>query len=136
MVARKSNSEVRTVNTVPDRLNTSGAFLWAETTKNYRLRADELLLLEQACREADLIDDLYNDLRFGSNTVSGSQGQEVANPLLVEIRQHRTLYGQLISRLGLPDLAEQGEGLHAVPEVNQQRNAVNSRWHKAYGAGS
>lgn len=125
----------RELSDVPVGLKTAGMFLWDKTTANYSLRADELLLLEQACREADLIADIQDAMRFDSLTVEGSQGQVVANPLLSEIRQHRMLYSQLLGRLNLPDLDDsQVSGLRAVP--NQQRDAVNSRWHKAYGAGS
>jgi hypothetical protein len=125
----------RDAHDVPAGLKQAGRFLWDQTMASYTLRADELLLLEQACREADLIADIQDEMRFQSLTVSGSQGQDVANPLLSEIRQHRMLYGQLIGRLNLPDLdSSQVGGLRAVP--NQQRDAVNSRWHKAYGAGS
>ena len=136
MGTRKVNTP-RTSETVPARLGAAGAFLWDETTRNYALRADELLVLEQACREADLIDGLYNELRLQSFTVMGSQGQEVVNPLLGEIRQHRTLYGQLVGRLGLPDLETSGDsGLRAVPDVNQNRAAGMSRWAKSHGKAS
>lgn len=129
-----SKRAARGVDDVPERLGRAGTFLWSQTTENYVLRADELLLLEQACREADLIDELYEDLRLATTTVSGSQGQEVAHPLLSEIRGHRTLFGQLMGRLDLPDLDESGHGLRAVP--NQQRDAVNSRWSKSHGKAS
>ena len=67
--------------------------------KSFDLRADEKVLLEQACREADLIAALDDELRFASFVVSGSQGQQVANPLLTEIRQHRSTYAALMARL-------------------------------------
>lgn len=138
MLGTRKVNKSRSADYVPVRLGEAGMFLWEATTENYRLRADELLLLEQACREADLIDELFEDLRFASSTSTGSQGQEVAHPLLAEIRQHRTLYGQLIHRLNLPDLDEAGDGsgLRSVPDVNQNRAAGMSRWAKSHGKAS
>ena len=49
---------------VPVGLGDIGAVLWVETLKSFDLRADEKVLLEQACREADLITALDDELRF------------------------------------------------------------------------
>ena len=57
---------------VPVGLRDIGAVLWVETLKSFDLRADEKVLLEQACREADLIAALDDELRFASFVVSGS----------------------------------------------------------------
>ena len=117
---------------VPVGLGDIGAVLWVETLKSFDLRADEKVLLEQACREADLIAALDDELRFASFVVSGSQGQQVANPLLAEIRQHRSTYAALMARLKLSDVDDaKPSGLKAVP--NQARDAAKSRWATAYG---
>ena len=117
---------------VPVGLGDIGAVLWVETLKSFDLRADEKVLLEQACREADLIAALDDELRFSSFVVSGSQGQQVANPLLAEIRQHRSTYAQLMARLKLSDVDDvKASGLRAVP--NQARDAAKSRWATACG---
>ena len=116
----------------PVGLGDAGLYLWRETLKCFELRADEKVLLKQACREADLISKLDDELRFASFVVSGSQGQQVANPLLGEIRQHRSTYAQLMARLKLADADDvKASGLRAVP--NQARDAAKSRWNVAYG---
>lgn len=129
------DSKIRDFGDRPERLGSSGFFLWDKTVKEYELRADELILLESACREADLIAEMQREVSASAFLIEGSQGQLVTNPLLQELRQHRALYSALLGRLGLPDLEKggAGEGLQAVPSVNGQRSGGFSRWGKAHG---
>lgn len=108
-----------------------GKRVWKEITTAYELRVDELDILEDICRESDLIDKLEDDLVDAPLMVKGSQGQDVANPLISEVRQHRATKKSLWASLKLPDDAN-------VISIagNQQRDAVNSRWASAYGKGS
>ena len=89
----------------PTKLKTAGKRMWSDITGKYQLRPDELRILEDACREADLIDRLEAELgKPGVElTVRGSQGQPVANPLVTEIRQHRQTLKALTTSLKLPD---------------------------------
>lgn len=77
--------------------------VWDDITSTYRLRPDELRVLEDACREVDLVDRLEAELDGAALTVKGSQGQPVANPLVTEIRQHRQVVKALLGSLKLPD---------------------------------
>ena len=103
----------------------SGAALWSQITSKYDLRADELRVLEDGCREADLIDGLSAALAEGDLMVKGSMGQQVVNPLVGEIRQHRNTLATLLGKLKLPD----DESSDSAGRVSAQaRSAANARW--------
>lgn len=108
----------------------AGRRLWKQivTSNRYVLRADELMILEHACREADLIDEIAVEAKGADKLVRGSMGQRVINPLISELRQHRTTLATLLGKLKLPDTP--GE---AAPPQNQQRDAANTRWTKRAG---
>lgn len=112
----------------PRGLEAKGKRIWKEVTKNYELRTDELDILEDICRESDLIDRLEKDLEGADLMVRGSQGQDVANPLVSEVRQHRATKKSLWASLKLPD-----EGNVTSIAGNQQRDAANERWAIPHG---
>lgn len=112
--------------TSPRGLGEQGLKLWAEITGSYKLRPDELRMLEDACREADLIDRLEAELVGAPLTVQGSQGQPVANPLIQEVRQHRQVLKGHLTSLKLPD--EPGDDASAGS--NAGRNLANARWRR------
>lgn len=116
---------------MPSRLNAPGQRLWTDTLAKYVLRTDELMVLEAACREADLIGRIERQLVKESLTTSGSMGQTVAHPLLGEVRQHRAALASLLRALKLPD-----EDAASGPAVNAQRKGGESRWAQAHGKAS
>lgn len=101
--------------------------VWDDITGTYRLRPDELRILEDACREVDLVDRLEAALVGADLTVKGSQGQPVANPLVQEIRQHRQVVKALLGSLKLPD--EDDARQPANPSA-AGRALVASRWRR------
>lgn len=110
----------------PSHLGPAARRLWREINGTYELRPDELRILEDACREMDVIDFL-EDQRRDENfelMIRGSQGQMVMNPVLAELRQHRGALRQLLSQLKLPDEAG-GES-----RSSQAREAANARWRR------
>lgn len=117
----------------PRNLGEAGAELWRQiaTDGNYELRPDELRVLEDACREADLIDaieaQLSADIAAGCFTVKGSMGQPVVNPLISEQRQHRSTLAGLLGKLKLPD----EDSDVSAPRSTQARSAAQSRWGKS-----
>jgi hypothetical protein len=111
----------------PMGLKTHGKRTWEAVTNKYELRTDELDILEDICREIDLINVLEKELKDAPLMLKGSQGQDVVNPMVTELRQHRATKRSLWSALKLPD---DNSGM----EANQQRDAANSRWASAYGA--
>ena len=113
----------RRVRPAPDDLSSKGCELWRDVATSYQLRVDEYRILEDACREADLIDDLQGEARHADRIVRGSQGQPVINPLISELRQHRSTLASLLRQLKLPDAADTAEA-----RSTQARDAANARW--------
>lgn len=93
----------------PKGLGSRGKQLWRELHTEFDMSADphRRVLVEDACREADLVErlqavvDAAEDLR-----VRGSQGQPVKMPELEEIRLHRKVLSDLLKALALPDTEE------------------------------
>lgn len=107
----------------PTGLGAKAKRVWTEITGSYELRVDELRLLEDACREIDLIERLESDLRGSDLVVRGSQGQPVVSPLVQELRQHRGVLARLFGALKLPD-----EESAAGERSSSARAAAMARW--------
>lgn len=112
----------------PTRLSKSAHALWDDVTSEWDLRPDELRMLEDACREASLVDRIERELSAGLLTL-GSTGQVRAHPLLGEVRQHRVAMSQLLSRLNLPDADAEGRAQDARSQ--HARLAAVARWGEA-----
>lgn len=111
----------------PDGLGDAGLALWRSIVPAYELRPDEVRLLADACREADLVARLEEALTDAPLMVIGSQGQQVINPLMQEVRQHRTVLAQLLKALKLPD-SPAGAKQKAAAASEQARAAARARW--------
>ena len=112
---------------VPEALGPAGLKIWSAVVAEYDLRPDELRILEDACREATLIDRLHHELQGAPLLVKGSMGQQVASPLVQEVRQHRATFAQLMARLKLEDLdGSTGAGERAA----RARSAAQARWRR------
>jgi hypothetical protein len=113
---------------VPINLGTKSKRLWSDVMGKYELRFDERRLLEDACREIDIIERLEVEFRGADTMVKGSMGQLVASPLLQELRQHRAVVARLLGQLKLPD-----EDAERAPESasDKARRAANTRWSKS-----
>lgn len=110
----------------PTNLGRAGARLWRETVSVYELRGDELLLLAKACRTADDAERLDTACADAPLTVTGSAGQQRANPLLAEARATRALLAALLKQLALPDPV--AEKRQADARSSQARTAARARW--------
>lgn len=108
----------------PKGLQVKGKRLWRDITSGYELRADELRILEDACREVDLIERLEAELSTAPLVVNGSMGQPVAQPLVQEIRQHRGVLARLLTSLKLPD----DEAAGGSDRASAARAAAIARW--------
>ena len=111
---------------VPAGLGTKARKVWTGTVESFELRPDELRVLEDACREIDLVEVLEKELGKASTQllVKGSMGQPVANPLMQEIRQHRQVIARLLQSLKLPAEDESA----AQPRSVSARQAADARW--------
>ncbi len=85
----------------PDGLRTSGRALWAAVLSDFELANHERILLLQAARTADLLDDLENEVRDSGAIVESPHGRR-ANPAAVEARQQRLALARLIVALRIP----------------------------------
>lgn len=109
----------------PRSLGAAGRKLWRSIASEYTLRADELSILEDACRETDIIERLEDELKDSPLMVKGSMGQLVASPLVSEVRQHRNTKRSALMALRLPD----GEGSTSAEARSEAGRAMNIiRW--------
>jgi hypothetical protein len=115
----------------PEGLGGKGKSLWRGIAgpNKWELRADELRVLEDACREADLIAILDAGMVDAPLFTTGSQGQDVINPLISELRQHRMTLRALLAQLKLPDV-DADASVVAGERSSKARAAANSRWSK------
>lgn len=115
---------------VPAGLAAEGQRLWDEVTASYQLRPDERRLLEEACREVDLIEAMQKALPKRI-VVKGSMQQPVVHPLVGELRQHRMALNALLRQLKLTDLlpASGGESHPTASDTGTSaRKAAIARW--------
>ncbi|WP_221888624.1 hypothetical protein [Streptomyces sp. WAC05950] len=111
----------------PEGLGLRAARLWEDIVDGQELRTDELRILEDACREVDLIERMHAELQGAPLVVKGSMGQDVANPLVQELRQHRALVARLLASLKLRE--DDQEERDALARQDQARRAAGARWH-------
>ena len=86
----------------PAGLKTSGRKLWRSVVADFDLEAYEHLLLLQACRTADRLDDLADESAKDGATVLNSKGDRVPHPANVESRQQSIVLSRLLASLRLP----------------------------------
>jgi hypothetical protein len=80
----------------------SGRKLWRSVMGEYELDGHDELLLLQAVRCVDLLDDLDDAAADAPLTVANRFGELVTNPLLTEQRQQAIVYARLVAALRLP----------------------------------
>ncbi|MDF3307856.1 hypothetical protein P3H15_22800 [Rhodococcus sp. T2V] len=88
----------------PERFGSSGRELWGEIDSKFSLNVPEKLVLKQACRAADRLDEIQAEMNGQALVVQGKV-QPVANPLMVEFRLQAQLLTKLIASLRIPDVA-------------------------------
>jgi hypothetical protein len=100
-----------TIPRLPAGLATAGKSLWKSVTgpDGFDLDVHEQLLLLQACRCADRLDAMADELIGASLTVTNHRGDEVSHPLMVESRQQSLVLSRLLASLRLPSGEEAGE---------------------------
>ena len=118
----------------PKNLGARGLKFWRDITAQYVLRPDELRLLEDACRTMSLIDKLEQGVAENPLYLTGSQGQQVINPAISELRQQRNSLKSILAALNIPDEEAAVSGVEA--RSVQARDAAKSRWTVHHGKAS
>lgn len=85
----------------------SGRKLWDSMQDSYIFDEHELVLLREACRCADLLDDLAAIVGRDGPMVSGRSGDR-SHPALVEARLQKAVMARLLAALRLP-AGEEGD---------------------------
>ena len=90
----------------PD-LGARGLTLWDEVSEGRDLDGASTVLLLNACRVADRLDELTEEISsWGKLTATNDKGDEVASPLLTEHRQQLMTLNQILKSLGVGRLPE------------------------------
>ena len=114
---------------IPEGLGDAGGKLWVSITRDFELTGSELRLLLDACGEADIIAEMDRVwVSMGRPfTASGSRGQDVAHPIVSEIRQHRLALKTLLGSLRLPADDDDGVVVKLTPS-QAGRKGAQIRW--------
>ena len=112
----------------PAGLGPAGSRLWKDVISQYKLRVDELVLLENACRTVDYIARLDADLVDRPLTAKGSMGQEREHPLLSEARAQRLALARLLGQMDLPESDTLTALARAGGRSAAARTAASARW--------
>ena len=115
----------------PDVLGRRGKALWVELQHTYEFDPHESELLLETCRALDLIDNLQTAIASDGVMLTGSQGQQVLNGAVAELRQQQASYGRLVGQLNLLD-AEMGSAITARSRA--ARTAAQSKWRERKAA--
>lgn len=119
----------------PYRLGEAGTALWDSIIPDYELRPDEVRILSDSCREADIIDRLEDELVDADLMVKGSMGQLTASPLVSELRMHRVALAGLLAKLKIPDSPAGAARKRAVASEKAVK-AARARWGSGAGKGA
>ena len=92
----------------PKGLRTSGRALWRSVLTDFDLDEHESAILTQACRIADLCDQLQGLVDTEGPMSESSQGPRV-HPAVVELRQQGIALARLMTALRIP-AGEHGDG--------------------------
>lgn len=86
-----------TSTSAPEGLSEPGASLWVSVLAEYELERHEELLLLEACRTVNLLDDLAGSVEAEGHMLDGK-----VHPAAVEMRQQRIALARLLAALRLP----------------------------------
>ncbi len=99
----------------PPETRAPGRALWASITTDYDLDEHERVLLIEAVRTVDALDQLDAAVRRDGPLTEGPQGTR-AHPALVEARQQRIALARLLAALRLPAGEAGDEKVSARPQ--------------------
>lgn len=123
---------------VPADLKDSGNALWCGVSAGRILNAANMVLLLNACRIADRLDEISEKLLDEPLTVTiydqrGNPVNEVAQPLLGEHRQQFATLNTILARMGLGELAKIKVGKATVEDQMAAKRRERAARDKAAG---
>ncbi|WP_016888680.1 hypothetical protein [Mycobacteroides abscessus] len=96
---------------VPEGLGLAGAALWADVCRGRQLSAANKILLLNACRIADNLDNLAAETPKERVISRNHLDTESIHPTISEFRQQATALHTMLTKLGVADMpAESGNG--------------------------
>jgi hypothetical protein len=101
LVGRVTMADITKPPAPPKGLGPPGRALWRALNAEFVFAGAELHLLTEAARTADELDRLSAALVDAAPLVPGSAGQDQANPLFAEARQHRATLAALLAAMRL-----------------------------------
>ena len=111
---------------VPAGIGKRGRAFWIDVQSDLEFDARETDLLVEVCRTLDTIDALAAAVERDGVMLIGSQGQQVLNGAVAELRQQQAAYARLVTQLNI-DGAEQGETLR-TPRAASASATAKRRW--------
>jgi hypothetical protein len=88
--------------TPPPGCGTVGRKLWRSILTDYEFDQHEMVLLERACRVADVCAALQAVVDSDGPMTTNRFGDAVAHPALVELRQQSIVFARLVAALRVP----------------------------------
>lgn len=119
----------------PAGLAAAGRRLWRSVLSAFDLAEHELTLLRQACRVADLCDQLHAVVAKEGAITASRLGEPRVHPAVVELRQQRLVLARLVVALRVPlgDQEDQSPSVSASsPAARLQRRGLRG----VYGGAS
>ncbi|KPG13735.1 hypothetical protein [Mycobacteroides immunogenum] len=95
---------------IPEGLGLAGAALWADVSAGRALTAANKILLLNACRIADNLDNLSAETPKNRVVSENHLGTECIHPTISEFRQQVTALQNILTKLGVADLPAEGGG--------------------------
>jgi hypothetical protein len=109
----------------PKRSESPGDRLRSSILADFDLNAAEMTLLDRAAALVDELARIEAEMAGRPLVTAGSRGQEVADPLLREHRQHSEVLQRILEAIGLPATGED-EGESGTSQ--RARRAAQVRW--------
>lgn len=92
----------------PSGLKKNGKRLWRSVSAMVTLDTHEELILLQACRTTDCLDDLADEVAKSDIMVINQRGDRVTHPAIIESRQQSQNLARLVASLRLPSGIQDG----------------------------
>ncbi|MGO1318006.1 MAG: terminase [Cellulomonadaceae bacterium] len=125
-----TSNDTPTKRRAPDGLKARGKRFWTACISDFDFSSSEVVLLEEACRVLDRLDQLNAAITRDGPMVAGSQGQQVVNPALTEARGQQLALHKLIAALALPD--DDGQTVPTGRSMSASA-AATARWNAPAG---